>query len=183
MLKPSILTLSLICATAMANPDITTTVDLKPFKTTMQGELTNRATARYAIAAITARDLEQDAKQFWHSYAALEALNQVRYAPVAAELQLKPSALSAWLKGRSASLYYRFFPESMLKTMAKSTDSYYRELSDVTAKVAAQHRTFYMYVLEQEQAQVEALALAAAGKYREASVRLDEFIQAHQPKP
>ncbi|MFF7065637.1 hypothetical protein [Pseudomonas sp. NPDC008258] len=181
MLKTTLLLLSLASTPALAAPDMTQSTDNRVFCETLQKELTNRATARQAIEAITAQSLDPGARLFWESYARLEALNLRWYTSVAAELELEPGSLSAWLKGRSAALYYRIAPEHMLKTMAKATSSYYQELEAKTAKVAADHRDFYQYVLDQERAQVEAFALAAAGNYRSASEHLNAFVAARQP--
>ncbi|MFJ4443379.1 hypothetical protein ACIPZ8_14965 [Pseudomonas sp. NPDC089422] len=183
MFKITLLILSLASTTVLANSDMTSSPNRQSFNDTLQKELTNRATARQAIEAIAAQSLEPDARLFWESYARLEVLNLQWYTPVATELRLEPSAFSAWLKGRSAALYYRITPEHMLKTMAKATISYYQALEYTTAKVAADYRPFYQYVLDQERAQVKAFTLAAAGDYRNASVHLDAFVTTHQPAP
>lgn len=183
MLKIILLSLSLTSMPTLANDNMNTNTDPEPFKETLQKELTNRATARYAIAAITEQSLAPAPKLFWDSYARLEILNQDRYAAVAAELQLEPGTLSAWLKGRSAAIYFRFAPQRMINTMAQATQTYYQQLMTASDKVVARHAVFYQYVLDQEKAQVEAFGLAAAGNYGDASKHLDAFIQAHQPEP
>lgn len=183
MFKTTLLILSLASPPALAALDTTSSTDTQAFSDTLEKELTNRATARQAIGAITGQRLEPSARLFWESYARLETLNLRRYTPVAAALQLETSALSAWLKGRSAALYYRLAPERMLKTMAKATSSYHQALEATATKVPAGYRPFYQYVLNQERAQVEAFALAAAGDYTSASEHLDTFVAAHQPAP
>lgn len=179
MFKIALLTLTLAGGPVLANEDMQTDKPDELFVTTLKKELTNRATARYAIAAILGQDLNPTAAMFWQNYAKLEELNQARYMPVATELQLEPGTLSAWLKGRSAALYYRIAPNGMLNTMADATLKYYQELDSLTGKIAARHSEFYQYVLAQEEAQVEAFALAASGDYRKASERLDSFVQSH----
>lgn len=177
--KTTLLILSMACTPAMANPNMTSTTDTHAFSEILQKELTNRATAREAIEAITAPRLKPDARLFWETYAQLEVLNLHWYTPVAVDLQPEPATLSAWLKGRSAALYYCVAPERMLKRMAKAISSYYEELQATTPKVAVSQRTFYQYVLDQERAQVQAFAMAAAGDYHSASKHLNAFLTDH----
>lgn len=157
-----------------------TNTESKIFQTMFQKELTNRATARYAIAAIRARRLRHAERQFWSSYARLESVTEARYTIAAKALDLKPAVFTAWLQGRCAALYYRLAPARMINTMAGATDRYNRTLLRVAPHVGDPHKPLYAYLLAQEAAQVEAFALAASGDYAGASEHLLRFIKSHQ---
>jgi hypothetical protein len=183
MFKTALLTLSLTCTPVLAETNMNSDVDENAFVALMQKEITNRATARYAIGAILGRDQPQAAVQFWSSYQALEALNEEVYAAPAAQLGVEPNRFSAWLKGQSAALYYWLAPKRMITTMAQATGEYYQELRADAAQVPARHEDFYQYVLRQEKVQVEAFTLADKDDYATASERLAAFVEAQRNTP
>ncbi|EFQ64456.1 hypothetical protein PFWH6_1849 [Pseudomonas fluorescens WH6] len=180
MFKIALLTLSLTCTPVLAETTMNSKADETAFAALMQKEITNRATARYAIEAILNRDQPQAARQFWSSYQALETLNEEAYAAPTTQLSVEPNRFSAWLKGQSAALYYWLAPKRMIKTMAQATGEYYKELNADAARVPARHKGFYQYVLRQENVQVEAFALADKDDYATASERLGAFVDAQR---
>ena len=62
-----------------------------------------------------------------------------------------------------------------VEKLAQATETYLAKLNAVN--VPESEQVFWDYVIEQEAAQVEALALAAQGKYRLAAMRLRAFME------
>lgn len=150
------------------------------FLEVMQKEIDNRATARHAIASILEFKQDEASAGFWASYLELERHNATVYASQLAPLELRPTTVSPRLKGFFASVYYRWAPRKMLASMAGATRDYYMQLHSASAEVPVQYKAFYQYVLAQEQAQVEAFALAAAGRTDAAKAVLDAFLKTSQ---
>ncbi|WP_161867703.1 hypothetical protein [Pseudomonas yangonensis] len=137
-------------------------------------ELANRAVARQVVPQLAERHSGSDQGRFWSAYAKLEALQQPRYAKQAERHGLANNH-SGGFKAHASLLFAKLFNGAFIKMLAGATDEYLQELEALPAQTNADDQAFWDYVIAQERAQVEALALAAQKNFNAATRVLQAF--------
>lgn len=147
------------------------------FTAALQKEIDNRAVARHAVPALAERHAGSDQGRFWSSYTALEIQQAPAYIAIAERHGLAPSRIPTRLKGDGSLLFSWLFPQRFVRTLAAATHSYADELRAIPVPPQPEDAEFRLYMIEQEQVQVDALAEAAEGRYRAAAEKLDAFVK------
>ena len=147
------------------------------FTAALQKEIDNRAVARHVVPALAERHAGSDSGRFWASYTALEIQQAPAYIEIAERHGLTPSRIATRIKGDGSLLFSWLFPQRFVRTLASATHSYADELRAIPVPPQPEDAQFRLYMIEQEEAQVEALAEAAEGRYRAAAERLEAFVE------
>lgn len=146
------------------------------FTAALQKEIDNRALARHVVPVLAERHAGSDQGQFWSSYTALEILQAPRYTAIAERHGFAPARLKTRIKGDASLLISWAFPQRFTRSLAGATEKYVEELRAIPVPPDPEDAEFRQYMIEQEEAQVKALAQAAAGRYQAAADELEAFI-------
>ncbi|MCQ4346409.1 hypothetical protein NGA35_02940 [Pseudomonas stutzeri] len=146
------------------------------FRAALDRELDNRALAGQVVAALAEHHRGTPQGRFWTAYAALEAYNAPRYAPVAMRHGLSGGGVLVDLKAWGSIRFARLFPARFLAMLAAGTREYLAGLRAVAAPADAEDAAFLRYMIEQERVQAEALAHAAAQRFELAAEALEGFV-------
>lgn len=166
-------------AVALGLSGCTTASDSDPqarFTAALQKELDNRALARHVVPALAERHAGSEQGEFWSSYTALEVFQAPRYFAMAERHDLTPAGFKTRIKGDASLLFSWVFPDRFVGSLAKATQAYVEELRAIPVPPDEQDAAFRQYMIAQEEAQVAALAQAAAGRYQAASDELSAFL-------
>lgn len=139
-------------------------------------ELANRAVARQVVPQLAERHSGSAQGEFWQAYAELEAMQQARYAEQAKRQGLA-NEHSGGFKAYASLAFANVFNASFIKMLAGATQDYLQELEALPAQNNADDQAFWEYVIAQERAQVNALALAAEEDFNGAAAVLKAFSQ------
>jgi len=149
--------------------------DMSEYLTALQAEINNRAVAS-AVVPVLAQRTDGTAKgSFWAAYAALEQQQKPLYLHHQTRHELDSGGVGVWFKSNGSLLAAWIHHDGFVEKLAQATETYLAKVNAVT--VPESEQAFWDYVVEQEAAQVEALALAAQGQYRLAAMRLRAFME------
>ena len=146
------------------------------FRAALAHELDNRALAARVVGALAEHHRGTPQGRFWAAYAALEAYNAPRYAPLAMRHGLNGGGGWTTLKAQGSILFARLFPARFLAMLAAGTREYLAGLRAVAAPADAEDAAFLRYMIEQERVQAGALAHAAAQRFELAAEALEAFV-------
>jgi len=146
--------------------------------TALDKELANRAVARQVVPQLAERHAGTAQGDFWQAYAKLEKLQQSRYAAEAKRQGLATQHRSGF-KAHASLLLANWFNGAFIRMLAGATGDYLQELRALPVQQDADRQRFWRYVIAQEQAQVEALALAAGKDFKAATTVLQHFTEQH----
>ena len=141
----------------------------------LQGEINNRAVAAYVVPALAKRMQGSSKGSFWAAYTSLERYQQPAYQAQQQRFRMSPSGFNRWFKGNASLLAAYFHHEWFVEKLAGATSGYLQSLKAVS--VPEEHKTFWDYVIAQEEVQVNAMKLASEGRYRQAASLLNNFIE------
>ena len=126
----------------------------------------------------------EEEQLFFETYTQLEEINETRYRPYAEKYGLSMSAPgSAKLKLAAGRFSYWLMPETTWKIMHKATLRYMDNLQILLSLAPPEDRHFFVYVVAQEQAQLNAYAaIASSRNVASGTTVLEEFIRANHPE-
>jgi len=175
----------LIWATGLCGLSITASaadVDTK-FIDLLEYEVQNRAFALASTSRMADRQEVSELAGFWQAYEQLEVFNQWRYQAFTKKYGIDQKA--TWFTHTRiyfAGLATAIAPKSSMNIMQKAAVKYLAKLQLLLDAAPETDKNFFRYVLAQEQAQVEALALAVENKPELAEQVLRDFLVG-QKKP
>ena len=149
--------------------------DMSEYLTALQYEINNRAVASEVVPVLAQRTKGTAQGSFWAAYTELEARQRPLYQQHQTRHELDSGGLGVWFKANGSLLASWIYHDGFVEKLAQATETYLAKLNAVN--VPESEQVFWDYVIEQEAAQVEALALAAQGKYRLAAMRLRAFME------
>lgn len=144
------------------------------YRQALDKELANRAVARQVVPKLAERHIGTAQGEFWQAYAELEAMQHARYADEASRQSLRNEHRGG-LKAGASLAFARLFNATFIKVLAGATERYLAELEALPAQDDSASQRFWDYVIEQERAQVNALALAAESDFQGATAVLANF--------
>lgn len=152
----------------------------KDFDELLEYEAQNRAFALLWTQSAAHKTENSDVRAFWQAYARLELLNQEMYAPHLKRhgIAFEPNRMTrvaVWASGFVLSAE----SESSFEYMRNSAQDYIPKLERLQS-LATENPAFYAYVIAQEQAQVDALSLAAEGDLKAGAEVLIAFVEARR---
>ncbi|MBV1933636.1 MAG: hypothetical protein KUG59_03020 [Parvibaculaceae bacterium] len=162
------------------------------FLSLLDYEAQNRAFAYQSVNRMAKKTATEDTGPFWQAYADLEALNRQRYEPFLTKYDI--SAQARWttrLRGWAGGVVGGFFPETAMGIMQRATVAYVPELQRL-AEIApessdnqknAEVAKFFLFVVEQEEVQAEALLLFSEGQATQAAAHIASFVNLHTQNP
>ena len=162
------------------------------FLSLLDYEAQNRAFAYQSVNRMAEKTAAEDTGPFWQAYADLEALNRQRYEPFLTKYDI--AAEARWttrLRGWAGGVVGGLFPETAMGIMQRATVAYVPKLQRL-AEIApessdnlksAEARAFFVFVVEQEEVQAEALRLFSEGQATQAAAHIASFVNLHAPKP
>lgn len=171
--------LSILCLVALARPAVA--LD-SAYLAALDKELTNRAVALAVVPALAARHAGTVQGRFWLAYADLERAQVPRYQAEARRHGLG-GPRSGGFKARASRVFSWLLETPFVNLLAGATADYLAELQAVPLPDDADSRAFWLYVIEQERAQVDALALASNADFEAAAARLAGFTAAQASGP
>ncbi|MFV3091104.1 hypothetical protein ACNJYG_11515 [Pseudomonas sp. GW6] len=148
--------------------------DDSAYRIALDKELANRAVARQVVPQLAERHSGTAQGEFWQAYANLEARQQTRYADEAKRQGLA-NEHSGGFKAHASLAFAKLFNAAFINMLAGATQDYLKELEALPAQSNADDQAFWQYVIEQERAQVDALALAAEKDFKGAAAVLETF--------
>lgn len=152
----------------------------KDFDELLEYEAQNRAFALLWTQTAAHESENFDVRAFWSAYAQLELLNQEKYAPHVEHhgIAVEPNRMTraaVWASGFVLSTD----SESSFEYMRNAAQDYIPKLERLQS-LATENPAFYAYVVAQEQAQVDALSLAAGGDLKAGTELLIAFVEARR---
>ncbi|NKB38571.1 MAG: hypothetical protein GKR93_15665 [Gammaproteobacteria bacterium] len=141
-----------------------------------QYEINNRAFAFQSISVLRDKMASTGQAEFWQAYYDLETFNKPRYEKMAASYNLVANDFVVGFKVWATNLAFALFPEKMMAVMTEATVKYVEKLKQLAQLVKKEDREFFEYVIQQEQAQAEALIQAEKGEYAQAAKVLNDFL-------
>lgn len=163
----------LLCLFGMAT---STYADDSAYRIALEKELANRAVALKVVPQLAERHSGTAQGEFWQAYAELEATQQARYADEAKRQGL-PNEHSGGFKASASLAFEKLFNAAFINMLADATQGYLKELEALPTQSNADDQAFWDYVIAQERAQVNALALAADQDFNRAASALKAFNQ------
>lgn len=146
---------------------------MSEYLTALQAEINNRAVASEVVPVLAKRTNGSAKGSFWAAYTELEAQQRPLYQHHQTRHKLEVGGI--WFKVNGSLLASWIHHDGFVEKLAQATETYLAKLNAVN--VPESEQAFWDYVIEQEAAQVEALALAAQGQYRLATMRLRVFME------
>lgn len=158
------------------------------FLSLLDYEAQNRAFAHQSVNRMARQTATEETGPFWQAYADLEALNRQRYKPFLAKYDVAADARwTTRLRGWAGGVVGGLFPETAMGIMQRATVAYVPKLQRL-AEIAPQSLTntevkkFFVFVVEQEEIQAEALLLFSEGQTGPAAVHIASFVKLHTQK-
>lgn len=148
------------------NPD-------EKFLSLFEKELANRANARRIMQLMAAASEGEEYHAFWSAYLTLEEQSYRCYKPVAkrwglsAEPTLKTRALSS-----VSYIGLRLFRDYMIDQVHQAVEAYMPKLRELAQRSPESSRPFFVYVVTQEKAQLEAFSALLEGNPQMAALKL-----------
>ena len=149
----------------------------KEFIKLLDYEIQNRAFALENMrVAVEYGEGEADLP-FKKAYLDLEQLNQKHFAPIAEKYRLE-MAPRLWTRTRTqAGLWISaLMPETALKVIHSATLKYVAQLQKLESLSKQEDKTFFCYVVAQEEVQAAAVGLVLDGKIELATNMLNRFV-------
>lgn len=165
---------SLLLLLGFAHPS---QADNATYLSALDKELDNRSMARQVVPALAARHGDTPQGRFWSAYTKLEQAQLERYKAQAQRHGLSTQGRGSSLKVYASLAFARLFNASFIAMLANATQGYLEELQAVPAQDDVADQAFWDYVIAQERAQVDALALAAERDFIGATAILQAFVQ------
>lgn len=149
----------------------------KAFIKGFRHELANRTFAFLAIGRMAERFAGHERGLFWRSYLDLEVFNRPRYALAARRwgLGTKPGTFTR-LKALAVSSVPARLQKPLLRFIYRETLKYLEWLKTLRQQGPVDARRFLVYMVEQEEVQLEMMRLALAGRYAEIAGCADTFF-------
>ena len=149
----------------------------KEFIKLLDYEIQNRAFALESMKVAVEYGEGEEDLPFKKSYLALEQLNQKLFAPIAEKYQLD-MAPRLWTRTRTqAGLWISaLMPETALKVIHSATLKYVTKLQELERLSKQEDKTFFCYVVAQEEVQAAAVGLVLDGEIELATNMLNRFV-------
>ena len=162
------------------------------FLSLLDYEAQNRAFAYQSVNRMAQKTAAEDTGPFWQAYADLEALNRQRYEPFLTKYDI--AAQARWttrLRGWAGGVVGSLFPETAMGIMVRATVAYVPKLQRLAKIVPestdnlknAEARKFFVFVVEQEEVQAEALRLFSQDRATQAAAHIAGFVNLHTQSP
>lgn len=144
-------------------------------------ELQNRAFARGYFEELLVNDKENPAYSFFEAYYEMEMITQKKYAPYASKYNLETEA-RWWTRARMrlGMIMGDWFQDSFMKMMHKATIKYVEKLKKLEQLSPAEDLEFFRYVINQEQAQLDAVTHMVNGDMDKAVATINDFVAANR---
>lgn len=176
---PLALLLSCFLATPVNAVDkqVVTTAIAPQFIKLLTYEIQNRAFALNSVGRFIEDRADEPDEKVWRSYFALEQLNRRKYRPVAEKFGIPQDATlitdaRTWIGG----VFFGLFPETATRIIRGATVSYVEKLEELERLAGSEDKEFFRYVVMQEKAQADALALLANGEAERAAAVIDAVV-------
>ncbi|MEO0899815.1 MAG: DUF4334 domain-containing protein [Bacteroidota bacterium] len=142
-------------------------------------ELQNRAFALKSARTMATKGTSEEEKEFFNSWVTFEEFLKDKYAPFAKKYGFSQEPrLIANIQVGLGTLGIDILPGSILyKTMLDQTVAYNEKLKELREIAPADERAFFEFVVDQEEAQIEALKLCVDGNLKEAGEFILNFTQ------
>ncbi len=153
----------------------------KEFIKLLDYEIQNRAFALETMKVAVEKSEGAEELPFLKAYLALELLNQQRFSPIAEQYQLD-MAPRFWTRTRTqvGLLATALMPKTSLKAIHAATLKYVPVLQKMERLAQQKDKTFFAYVVEQEEVQAAAVGLVLDGKVWLAAKMLNSFVADNQ---
>lgn len=162
------------------------------FLSLLDYEAQNRAFAYQSVNRMAQKTATEETAHFWRAYADLEVFTRQRYKPYLAKYDIAADARwTTRLRGWAGGVVGGLFPETSMGIMQRATIAYVPKLQRL-AEIAPQStdslkseeaRKFFIFVVEQEEVQAEALRLFNEGQTNQAAAHIASFVHLHTQKP
>jgi len=149
----------------------------KEFIKLLDYEIQNRAFALESMKVAVEYGEGEEDLPFKKAYLALEQLNQKHFAPIAEKYRLD-MAPRLWTRTRTqAGLWISaLMPETALKVIHSATLKYVTKLQELERLSKQEDKTFFCYVVAQEEVQAAAVGLVLDGEIELATNMLNRFV-------
>ena len=149
----------------------------KEFIKLLDYEIQNRAFALESMKVAVEYGEGEEDLPFKKAYLALEQLNQKHFAPIAEKYRLE-MAPRLWTRTRTqAGLWISaLMPETALKVIHSATLKYVTKLQELERLSKQEDKTFFCYVVAQEEVQATAVGLVLDGEIELATNMLNRFV-------
>ena len=149
----------------------------KEFIKLLDYEIQNRAFALESMKVAVEYGEGEEDLPFKKAYLALEQLNQKHFAPIAEKYRLE-MAPRLWTRTRTqAGLWISaLMPETALKVIHSATLKYVTKLQELERLSKQEDKTFFCYVVAQEEVQAAAVGLVLDGEIELATNMLNRFV-------
>ncbi len=144
-------------------------------------EIQNRSFAMRSAEEMAERASDPEDVAWYETWLAFEQFNQTQYAPFAEKYGLSQEARTvAKIQASLAILAGKVLPDDVtMKFMLDETIKYLEKLKELAELAPEEDRTFFDYVVEQEEMQINALQLRVDGKGQESTALISQFIAEH----
>ena len=151
----------------------------KKVKELFDMELQNRAFALKSARIMAAKVSSEEDKYFCNSWVTFEEFLKDKYAPFAIKYGFSQEPrLKANIQVGLGTLGIEILPDSILyQTILDQTTAYNEKLKELREIAPADEKEFFEFVVDQEEAQIEALKLCVDGKLKEAADLLLNFTK------
>ena len=174
--------ISIISLAACLSSPISEEVAMEPginkeFIKLLDYEIQNRAFALESMKVAVEYGEGEEDLPFKKAYLALEQLNQKHFAPIAEKYRLE-MAPRLWTRTRTqAGLWISaLMPETALKVIHSATLKYVTKLQELERLSKQEDKTFFCYVVAQEEVQAAAVGLVLDGEIELATNMLNRFV-------
>ncbi len=142
-------------------------------------EIQNRAFALKSARAMAAKVSSVEDKYFCDAWVGFEESLQKKYAPFAAKYGLSQEpGMKANIEASLAMLGIQILPDSIMhQTMLDQTIAYNEKLKELREIAPTDEKEFFEFVVDQEEAQIEAIKLSKDGKLKEAADLILKFTE------
>lgn len=145
-------------------------------------EIQNRAFAHESVEALGTRAATEVDKMVFADWLAIEVFLQRAHAPTVQKHGLSQKIRwQARVQSRLARIASAVLPDRMFAKVAlDGTERHLEKMRDLYKVAPDEDKTFFDFVVRQEQVQVDALKLRVEGKKREAAQLLADFTSSHE---
>ena len=162
------------------------------FLSLLDYEAQNRAFAHRSVNNMAKKTATEETGPFWQAYADLEGLTKRRYKPFLAKYDIAADARwTTRLRGWAGGVVGGLFPETSMSVMQRATVAYVPKLQRL-AEIApegldsverAENKKFFIFIVEQEKVQAEALRLFGETQTARAAAHITSFVNLHTQNP
>lgn len=152
------------------------------FRSLFEMEVQNRAFALRSMGSLAEEASSEEDKHFYSSWTKFEVLMQKKYAPYAQKYGFtqEPGTM-AKLQAGVGTLAVNLLPNRIAyKQMLEDTTAYAEKLRDLARVSPDEDRLFFLFVVKQEEMQIEAIRLKLDDRTVEAAEYIDRFIAEHE---